>query len=246
MAGTLNPLEVASLDLDLGRRRILDQVAFAAPAAGWFGLLGVNGSGKTTLLRAIAGRLQPRSGSIRIAGQDLAADPAARAHRVGFSPPPDSLPEELTGRELIDLVAAARRASPNEPPALAEALEVRALDRRLIGQMSSGMRQRLALYTAFIGQPDLVLLDEPFNWLDPVAAYELKAALRIWTAAGGCLVTALHDVAAFALRCDGGVLMHEGRVLRRFNPEEMAAGRTDLAAFEEAIYRIFRAEHAAA
>ena len=103
------------------------------------------------------------------------------------------------------------------------------------------MRQRVSVFTAFIGAPAVVLLDEPFNWLDPVAAHDLKLMLAEWVAAGGALVTALHDIATFATRCDLGLLIHDGKVARAFDAGEMAAGRGDVLGFEEVVYQTFKA-----
>jgi ABC-type multidrug transport system ATPase subunit len=215
-------------------------VSFTAAAGVWFGLLGANGSGKTTLLRALGGRLQIDGGAVRLAGENVAGSERARATRIGFGPPPDSLPDELTGGELLDLVGAARRADPRPEPQIYEALDVAWLEPQIIGAMSAGMRQRMCVFSAFIGAPAVVLLDEPFNWLDPIAAYDLKAALRDWTGRGGALVTALHDTATFATRCDAGVLLHDGRIAKAFTPAEIAAGRGDIMGFEQRVYDAFK------
>lgn len=247
MAGPLVPLlQVQDLDVALGGRRILQAVTLNVPQGCWFGLLGVNGSGKTTLLRALSGRLKPGQGTIRLAGEDLTSHAADRARRIGFAPPPDSLPPEVSGGELLDLIAAARRAPARLPADIYEALGVGPLERVMIGQMSSGMRQRIAVFSAFIGAPEILLLDEPFNWLDPLAAYDLKVALQAWTAGGQTVITALHDIATFAIRCNLGLLLHEGRVIRRFEAVEMAKGRADVAGFEEDIYATFRQDRDAA
>jgi ABC-2 type transport system ATP-binding protein len=235
----------AALSLDdvqvrLGGALIVRGVSFQAVAGEWFGLLGANGSGKTTLLRALNGRLEIDGGHVRLDETEVTGDLAARARRIGFAPPPDSVPLELTGGELIDLLARARGAAMREPRAIYDALDVGWLEPVRLGEMSAGMRQRVCLFCAFIGDPRVVLLDEPFNWLDPVAGVDFKAALRAWTDAGGALVTALHDIAAFATRCDEGVLLHEGRIVKVFERAEIMAGRGDILAFEQVVYEAFK------
>ena len=234
-------LSVSDLEVSISRIPIVRGVSFDASAGTWFGLLGANGSGKTTLLRALNGRLAIDAGSVRLEGAEIAGEPRALATRIGFAPPPDSLPDELTARELLELLGQARGADPRAPMAIHRALDIAWLEPRAIGMMSAGMRQRVSVFTAFIGAPGVVLLDEPFNWLDPVAAFDLKAALRAWTEAGGALVTALHDIAAFATRCDTGVLLHDGAVVKAFEAEEIAAGRADILAFEQLVYDAFKA-----
>lgn len=232
-------LKVESLAVAFGRRTALEEVGLEAGAAGWLGVLGANGGGKTTLLRTLAGRLAPRAGRIILDGRDLAADPAARSRLFGYAPPLAALPGGVTAGELLRLVARARRADPGRPADLFEALEVARIRDRPVDALSSGWRQRLALGLAFVGEPGVVLLDEPFNWLDPVAAYDVKEQLAA-LAADRLVVTALHDVSTFALRCDTGVLLQEGRVSARFGPPDLAAARADLAAFERGVYEALR------
>ena len=245
MAGSVNlggaALDVRGLRVSLSGRTIVHGVSFAVEPGCWFGLLGANGSGKTTLLRALNGRLRIEAGQVRLNGVELAQNEQARAIRIGFAPPPDSLPAELTGAELIDLLGQARNTAPREPAVLYQALDVASVERRRISQMSAGMRQRVAVFSAFIGNPRVVLLDEPLNWLDPVAAYDLKAALAAQAAQGATLVTALHDIGTFAGRCDRGLLLHEGRVVRAFDADQMAGGRRDLLGFEQTVYEAFKA-----
>jgi ABC-type multidrug transport system ATPase subunit len=222
----------------LGGAAVLHDVSVAFEPGVWFGLLGINGSGKTTLLRTLAGRQAPVSGAVQVRG--AVATPVMLAAAVGFAPPPDSLPAELLGGELIDLVARARRADLVEVRAVAEALGVPGLAGTLIGAMSAGMRQRIALLLAFLGRPDVVLLDEPFNWLDPVATYDFKEQLAALTAQGLCVVTSLHDVATLATRCDRGCLLHDGRVVQAFSGQDLQAARGDVSGLERRIHRQFR------
>ncbi len=236
MAGMLS---VRGLSVVLGTRRVLTEVDLEA-ADGWLGVLGANGGGKTTLLRALAGRIAPAAGRIALDGRELAGDPAARARLFGYAPPLASLPGGVTAGELLRLTARARRADPGRPEALLGALALDRVHDRPVEALSSGWRQRLALALAVLGEPPVVLLDEPFNWLDPVVAYDVKAELAV-LARDRVVVTALHDVATFALRCDGGVLLQDGRVSARFAPADLLAARADLAAFERGVYDALRA-----
>lgn len=234
-------LNIEGLDVAIGRRAVLHRVSFEVKPGQWFGLLGANGSGKTTLLRALTARLEIAAGRVLLGGNDVTNDAPRRAGSIGFAPHPDTLPDELYGGELLDLLGGARKADARAPRPLYQALGVAALERDPIGAMSSGMKQRLCIFSAFIGEPAVVLLDEPFNWLDPVAVFDLKAALRAWADHGGALLTALHDIAAFVTRCDEGVLLHDGRVVKHFDTQELAAGRGDVLGFERAVYETFKA-----
>jgi ABC-type multidrug transport system ATPase subunit len=102
-----------------------------------------------------------------------------------------------------------------------------------ISTLSAGIRQRLAIFCAFLARPRAVLLDEPFNWLDPICAYDTKQALGALVAAEGLtLVTALHDMTSLVQHCGAGLLLSDGQISRRLGPGELAAGRSDYASFE--------------
>ncbi len=230
-------LIIDKLTVRFGARAAVRQVTLHAALPGWWGIL--DGSGKTTLLRAIGGRLTPQEGRIWLSGADLTDDPAKRAQTVGYAPGLDTLPEALTAKELVELAARARGAEPERPSELFEALGLAQLANRRISAMSSGMRQRVAVFCAFLGSPRVVLLDEPFNWLDPVAVYDVKRCF-VEIARNTTLITALHDVATFATRCTGGVLMHDGEIARTFDAAEIARAGHDLPAFERGVYDALR------
>lgn len=229
-------VSVRDLSVSLGGRPIVRRIAFDAPTGGWFGVLGVNGSGKTTLLRGLAGRLEPLQGSIRIAGEEFGGDRRARARQIGFMPDQADLPDLLTGADLVELLTLSRGVEPTLSREVHRVLELDALLDLRIGAMSSGMRQRLAVHAAFIGERPVLVLDEPFNWLDPIAAHDLRGLLREATEQGRTVITTLHDAAAFVLNCDEGMVLHEGGVLRRYEAGSLAALRHDIPAFEAALY----------
>jgi len=175
---------------------VVSGISYAHRGAGWIGVVGANGAGKTTLLRALAGRLALAGGTIRIDGRDLGSDRAERARLIGFAPNPNFLPDDLSPGELFALASfdGARHSVAPGLEALHAALDIDRFMGRRIDALSAGSRQRIAIYSAFINQPPIVILDEPFNWLDPLTAYETKCALRDLVGQGLLLVTALHDV----------------------------------------------------
>ncbi len=236
-------LEVSNLTVTIKAKIILKGLNLTA-TPGWFGILGINGSGKTTLLKALCARLAIAGGKIAWCGADMTMDESGRAQTFGFAAPPDSLPQTVTAGELITLVADLRGCDARQPQGIYSALGLDSLCNKPIGSMSSGMKQRVSVFCAFLGEPDLVLLDEPFNWLDPVAAYDLKREIRTYADGGRCIITALHDVETFVTRCDSGILIHDGEVLRVFDAERMANGRRDPLTLEEEVYALFPREAA--
>jgi ABC-type multidrug transport system ATPase subunit len=237
--------EAVSL-IDVSIRRGSDMVVHAISCAiergTWFGLLGANGSGKTTLLRALGGRLPIAHGSCKIHGEELSDQRSARAAQVGFAPPIESLPEMLRVSDAIALVGGDLDAGLGNIGELGEALAIPGLLDRWIGDCSSGMRQRVAIALAFAGGHRIVILDEPFNWLDPVAAFDIRRVLRTRVDGGLTLVTALHDIPTLTTCCDRALIMAEGHAALSLAKDQLEKGAKDPLAFERDMIQALRKE----
>jgi ABC-2 type transport system ATP-binding protein len=235
-------IEVRDLVVRRGGAAVVDGVSFSAPSGRWTGIVGANGSGKTSLLRGLAGRLEVQGGTILVDGVDRTGDRAWRARHFGFAPELAALPASLTGAELFSVMVpgwgeAARSGG------LAQLRDALAFDAFLgtrIGTLSAGMRQRLAIFAAFLRAPAAAVLDEPFNWLDPVCAYDTRAALRALVERGLTLCTALHETGALVGFCDEGLLLSEGRIGRRLEAADLERGRRDYGAFEADMIAVLR------
>lgn len=226
--------------VERGGQRVVHGVDLTVPAGSWFGLIGANGSGKTSLLRALAGRLPFASGSCQISGEEVRANRAARAAFFGFSPPPDKLPEALSGRDILTLVGGDIERVLLRLGPLSDALGLGPLLDRWIGDCSAGMRQRIAIASAFAGGHAHVILDEPFNWLDPVAIFDLRQVLWGRVRDGLTLVTALHDVPTLAASCDVGLMLAEGQAAMALNKDMLRTGAQDPQAFERRMIDFLR------
>lgn len=207
-------------------------ISLSIARGSWFGLIGANGSGKTSFLRSVAGRLPVHDGTVRIDGTDRTADRAGRAAAIGYAPDAAMLPAALTARAVLGIVAGDSDQALAAIGAIADALVLTPLLDRRVGACSAGQRQRIAIACAFAAGQDIVILDEPFNWLDPVAAYDLRHALAARVGEGLTLVTALHDLATLSSACQAGALLAEGRVAFELDAAAIAGARTDPAAFE--------------
>ena len=228
------PLTIESLAVERGGVPVVADFSWKVEGPCWIGIVGANGSGKTTLLRALAGRLPARARRILAAGADVTANRAARAEMIGFAVDGAMLPSDLTPREIFAI--SARRRDAVDDPALAglrRALDVEDILDRKCGRLSAGMGQRVALLAAFLDLPAIVILDEPFNWLDPLTAYDVKnALLGLVAARGTALITALHDVTTLTACCTAGILMASGRIALTMDKAELRAGLADPVAFE--------------
>ncbi|HEX8554475.1 MAG TPA: ABC transporter ATP-binding protein [Sphingomonas sp.] len=229
----MNPaLDLAGASVERGAQRVVRGVDCTVARGSWFGLIGANGSGKTSLLRALAGRLPFASGSCRVEGEELVEDRAARARRFGFSPSADKLPDALRGRDILELVGGSIDEVRLRLGVLHEALGLALLLDRWIGDCSAGMRQQIAVAAAFASGHPLVILDEPFNWLDPVAVFDLREALRGRVDGGLTLITALHDLSTLASACDAGLMLADGQAALTLNEDMLRSAARDLQAFE--------------
>lgn len=233
-------LAITDLTVNRGGARIVHDVGAAVMPASWFGVIGANGSGKTTLLRAIAGRLPIARGSCVLFGEECAQDRSARAQAIGFAPPIEHFPASLRLSQLLELAGDPVDVQQERNRDLWDALGLEELLDIPAGECSSGMRQRAAIALAFATPCRIVILDEPFNWLDPVAAFDVRAVLASMVADGLALVTALHDLTTLCGFCDSGIVLAKGRVSLTLDTAMLRAGRDDAARFESELVAALR------
>lgn len=159
-------IETQRLTGGYGTTMVLNGISLEVPRAGIFGFLGPNGAGKTTLLRMLLGLLQPVSGEIRLFGRPLREALPGVLRRVGSLLEQPSLYDHLTGRENLEIVRRLKGLEPRDADAAIEALGIGEYVGNRVEEYSRGMRQRLGVAIAVLGNPELLLLDEPMNGLD--------------------------------------------------------------------------------
>ena len=196
-------------------------VDLRVPAGAAFGLIGPNGAGKTTFVKALLGVVRPTGGAIRLLGGDP-QDPAIRA-RVGYLPERLELARAWTPVEILGSVARAKRLGLNGQ-ALLGALEAVGLGRearRKVGGFSKGMRQRVGLAAALLGEPELLVLDEPTDGLDPLGRVEVRALLQRALARGATLLLNSHLLAETERVCGRIGVLVGGRIVREGPLDEL-------------------------
>jgi ABC-2 type transport system ATP-binding protein len=209
------PLEITRLTKRYGDGQLAaDDLSLRVERGQILGLLGPNGAGKTTTLRALMGLLHPDTGTITIFGRRVHAGSAALSRLGSFVEGPGFLPH-LSGRDNLSLYWRAT-GRPADGAHLAEVLEVAglgaAIDRR-VRSYSRGMRQRLAIAQAMLGLPDLLVLDEPMNGLDPPQIREMRDVLLRYAADGRTVILSSHLLGEVEQTCTHVVVMNEGRRL---------------------------------
>ncbi len=207
------PLEITGLTKSYRDGQLaVDDLSFRVDRGQILGLLGPNGAGKTSTLRALMGLIQPDAGTITIFGRQVHPGASALSRLGSFVEGPGFLPH-LSGRANLDLYwrATGRPAADSH---LAEVLKIAglgsAIDRR-VGAYSRGMCQRLAIAQAMLGLPDLLVLDEPMNGLDPPQIREMRDVLLGYAAAGRTVILSSHMLAEVEQTCSHVVVMHLGR-----------------------------------
>ena len=221
-------LQTQRLQVAFGDDVVLRGIDLRIVQGEWVALIGPNGSGKTTLLRALVGMAALSTGTVSIGGHDLAAEPREAKGAVGFAIDPERLPELLTGRECLALFAGARGLPevPRSTVSLAGALALTPVLDRRVANYSLGMRQKLGILLGLLGEPPLLLLDEPFNGLDPRSALVFKQHLDTLVARGGASVlVATHSLDIAERHASRVVLLIEGRVRHTWDATELAAMR---------------------
>ena len=188
----------------------LDDVSLAVRPGELVGMLGPNGAGKTTLLSLVSGLRKPDSGVVRLFGGDP-RNPASRA-RLGSTPQETGLPPTLRVAEVVDFVAR-HYPEPRSVGPLLDQFGLTAMARRQTGGLSGGEKRRLAVALALVGNPALVLLDEPTTGLDVEGRHMLWAALREYHATGGTLVLTSHYLEEVQALAERVVVIDHGHVL---------------------------------
>lgn len=212
------PLEVWQVSKTYGTVQALTDVSFAVPRGQIVGLLGPNGAGKSTTMKAVLGLIRPDGGTIRVFGREVHTDPVATKREIGYVPEAPSLYEFLTGAEYLDFVAdmyglpsAVRQ---ERIPQFLAGLELAGHENSLISGYSQGMKQKVALISALLHRPRLLVLDEPLNGLDPRSARVVKDLLRnLATSDGVGVLFSTHVLEIAQAICDQVVILSHGSVL---------------------------------
>jgi ABC-2 type transport system ATP-binding protein len=218
------PVAVESLVKEYGDGyRAVDGVTFRVERGQVVGLLGPNGAGKTTTLRVLMGLIRPTSGTVHVFGELIEAGAPVLSRIGSFIEGPGLLPH-LSGRDNLRLFWAAT-GRPARDAEFDTALEISGLGEsvdRKVKTFSQGMRQRLAIAQAMLGLPELLVLDEPTNGLDPLQIAEMREVLRRYAATGRTVVISSHLLAEVEQTCSHVVVMHNGRLVAVGSVAEIA------------------------
>jgi ABC-2 type transport system ATP-binding protein len=221
-------IEVEHLTKRFRSATAVDDLSFSVPAGRITGFLGPNGAGKTTTLRVLLGLALPTSGRATVAGRRY-RELAAPLRTVGAVLEASNYHPARSGRNQLRVLAAAAGISPARVDQVLAEVELSAAAKRRVGGYSLGMRQRLSVAAALLGEPELLVLDEPANGLDPEGIRWLRNFLRSFSGRGGTVFVSSHVLGEMSQLADEVVIIHRGKLVAHQSVAELtlqAAGAT--------------------
>lgn len=213
----MRALEAKAVKKSFGDTQALDGVSFTVDKGEILGLLGPNGSGKSTLMKIMVGIMKPDSGSVEVLGIDVAKNPTGVKEIVGFVPEAPRLYEFLSGVEYLDFVADVHgldsRTKQERITEFLKALDLEGKENDLIHGYSQGMKQKLAIIAGLLHRPEILVMDEPLNSLDPRTARLVKDLIHKLRDDGVPTVFSTHVLEIADAICDRVIIMDAGRVV---------------------------------
>lgn len=218
-------LTIEHLTKSYGDKKAVDNLSLHIAPGEIYGFIGHNGAGKTTTLKACAGILPFEAGQIRIGGLDIQADPLTCKQQMAYIPDNPDLYEFMTGIRFLNFIGDVFRVEPTvrreRIHQYAEMLGIEGDLAQPISAFSHGMKQKLALIAAWIHEPKLILMDEPFVGLDPKAAHLLKELMHEHCRKGGAIFFSTHVLDVAEKLCDKVAIIKEGRLVASGSMQEV-------------------------
>lgn len=223
--GEKTMLKIENYSKSYDSKRVVDQLSLEVRPGEIFGFIGHNGAGKSTTIKSIAGILDFDEGHIWIDGKDIQQDPIACKSIMAYIPDNPDLYEGLTGIRYLNFIADIFQIEAKKRDELiqkyADLFDLTGNLGDSIASYSHGMKQKLAIISALIHEPKLLLLDEPFVGLDPKASHLLKEIMREICDKGGCIFFSTHVLEVVERLCDHVAIIQQGKIVKEGKVEEV-------------------------
>lgn len=224
---TPNPIECNEVNKCFGEQLILNKISFKVRNGECFGLLGPNGTGKSTIIKILLGLLKPNSGTVSLAGYNIATQANIARSKIGIVPQYDNLDPDFTVYENLSVFARYFSIKKDDAKVqIAKLLKFANLTNKsdyYVDHLSGGMRRRLIIARALINQPNVLILDEPTTALDPQARHLIWERLRQLKEEGMTLLLTTHFMEEAARLCDRLCILHKGEKLAEGSPKDLVA-----------------------
>ena len=218
-------LKIEQLTKTYGEKKAVDDLSLHIHAGEIYGFLGHNGAGKTTTLKSVAGILQFDGGEILVDGKSVRTQPLECKKMIAYIPDNPDLYEYMTGIKYLNFIAdifgVSAQARQERIRKYADLFELTADLAQPIAAYSHGMKQKLAIISAWLHEPKLIIMDEPFVGLDPKAAHILKGMMRELCSAGGAIFFSTHVLEVAEKLCDKVAIIKGGKLIRSGTMEEV-------------------------
>ena len=228
--GVSTALSLRGLAKAFGGKPAVNGISLDVPVGSLYGLVGPNGAGKTTTLSMATGLLRPDAGTAQVFGVDVWGDPLAAKRLMGVLPDGVRLFDRLTGAQLITYAALLhgldRRTAVERTHELLEAFGLADSAATLVVDYSAGMTKKAALAASLVHAPRLLVLDEPFESVDPVSAANIRGILADFVAGGGSVIVSSHVMDLVQRMCDHVAVVSAGQILAAGTVDEVRAGST--------------------
>ena len=223
-------IEATDVTMDFGGMKALDNVSISVEEGDTFGFFGPNGAGKTTLIRILTGQLEPSSGSVRVLGVDAVKEPIRVKELIGIVPEVESPPTYLTAYEYMYFVGKVRKLDDLDDriDKWLAYFDLESKKGTICKDMSKGMRQKLMLASAFMHEPKLLFLDEPFINLDPIYQKLLREYIEEYVSKGGTVFLCSHILEIAERLCNKLAIVNLGRVALQGRKDELVRGGENL------------------
>lgn len=218
-------LKIEHLTKTYGEKKAVDDLSLHIHAGEIYGFIGHNGAGKTTTLKSVAGILQFDGGEILVNGKSVRTQPLECKKMIAYIPDNPDLYEYMTGIKYLNFIAdifgVSAQARQERIRKYADLFELTADLAQPIAAYSHGMKQKLAIISAWLHEPKLIIMDEPFVGLDPKAAHILKGMMRELCSAGGAIFFSTHVLEVAEKLCDKVAIIKGGKLIRSGTMEEV-------------------------
>lgn len=218
-------LQIKQLTKHYGTKTAVDGLTLTIQPGEIYGFLGPNGAGKTTTLKCCCGILRPDSGEVLVDGVSMQKEPLQAKKKLAYLPDDPKLYEYMTGIQYLDFIAnvygVSDAARAERTRIYSERFDLNDALSQPIGAYSHGMKQKLAIISALLHAPKLILMDEPFVGLDPLASHQLKQTMRAFCDAGGAIFFSTHVLEVAEKLCDRVAIIKNGTLVRSGPIEEV-------------------------
>ncbi|MBR5505501.1 MAG: ATP-binding cassette domain-containing protein [Clostridia bacterium] len=215
-------IEIKNLTKKYGSKTVLDDISFTVESGEILGFLGPNGAGKSTTMNIITGYISSTSGSVCIDGIDIMDDPKAYKKKIGYLPELPPVYLDMTVMEYLEFVCGIKDCDTSCIDTILEEVRITDVKHRLIKNLSKGYRQRVGIAQALVGDPELLILDEPTVGLDPMQIIDIRNVISELGKKKTLFISS-HILSEISAVCDRVLIINKGKIVAEDTPDNLAA-----------------------